>query len=480
MTLDDRIAELEGLVRQQCQQLDVVLAHNAVLQARVQELEARLAKDSHNSGKPPSSDGLARRTKSLRKRSGKKAGGQIGHRGKTLRLVATPDVVLEQRPTVCTACHAGLPDDAPVVLRERRQVQDVPPVRLVVREYQALHVRCSACATVCVGVFPLEASSRVQYGPRLRALVVYLVEQQLVPYGRVRELLADLFGAHLSLGTLVAWVRQGAATLAPVEAQITAALCRVPVLHSDETGVRCASTLAWAHVGSGASTARLTHYAIHAKRGSAATEAIGILPRFTGVRVHDGWAGYRAHTACRHARCNIHHLRELTFLEEQYHQTWATDLKALLLEMKGAVEQARAAGHRHLPSATRAAFVARYRALLATGHAANPPPPRRPRQRGRVKQTPAQNLLERLWLGQDQVLAFRDDLTIPFDNNQAERGLRMLKVQQKVSGCFRADSGADARTRRRGYLSTLRKQGHAPLAALETLFTGSPLYPAFA
>ncbi len=241
--------------------------------------------------------------------------------------------------------------------------------------------------------------------------------------------------------------------------------------------MRRAGRLAWAHV---ASTPRLTHYAVHAKRGSEATDAIGILPAFTGVSVHDGWVGYRAYTGCRHALCNIHHLRELTFLEEQYQQAWAKELKALLLEMKAAAEQARAAGLHRLPPAAHSAFVARYEAVLAAGHAANPPPARRPRQRGRVKQTPARNLLERLWLGQEQVLAFLDDLRIPFDNNQAERDLRMLKVQQKVSGAFRSMAGAQAFSRLRGYLSTLRKQGVQLLAALETLFMGQPLYPSFA
>ncbi len=224
----------------------------------------------------------------------------------------------------------------------------------------------------------------------------------------------------------------------------------------------------------------MTHYAIHAKRGSEAADAVGILPHFTGVSVHDGWKPYRCYTRCRHALCNIHHLRELPFLEEQYQQPWATEMKALLREMKAAVERARSAGSRHLPPAVREAFVTRYRALLAAGHAANPPPERRPRQRGRVKQSPAQNLLERLWLGQDEVLAFLDDLTIPFDNNQAERDLRLLKVQQKVSGCFRSDWGADAFACLRGYLSTLRKQGVALLAALETVVAGQPLYPDFA
>lgn len=469
MTPEERIAELEA-------ENAVLREQVTVLAARLHELESRLAKDSHNSSKPPSSDGLARKTKSLRRRSGKKPGGQIGHRGETLRLVATPDAVVDHRPTTCTGCHRVLPPEAAVVVRERRQVHELPPVRLVVTEHRALHVRCPGCQTVTAAAFPATVPSRVQYGPRLRALAVYLVQQQLVPYGRVREVLSDVLGAELSVGTLVDWVGQAATALEPVEVAIKAALSRAAVLHNDETSVRQCGHLAWAHV---ASTTQLTHFGLHPKRGAEATDAIGILPRFRGVSVHDGWKPYRAHTACRHALCNIHHLRELTFLEEQYHQPWAKELKDLLREMKAATEQARAAGAPHLLPAERDRFVARYEELLAIGLAANPPPPRPVHQKGRQKQSPARNLLERLWMDQDAVLAFLGDLTIPFDNNQAERDLRMLKVQQKVSGCFRSTPGGTAFGRIRGYLSSLSKQGIKRLAALESLFTGQLLYPSF-
>jgi transposase len=444
------------------------------LGALVQELQTRLAKDSHNSGKPPSTDGLGRKTRSLRKKSGKKPGGQLGHRGETLRVVAQADEIIEHRPATCAQCQAPL-DAASVAVSERRQIRDLPRVRLQITEHQALHLRCPACQHVSRGAFPAETPSRAQYGPRLRALAVYLLEQQLVPYARVRVLFADLFGAHVSVGTLARWVRQAATTLEPIEDRIKAALRGASVLHSDETGVRRSGSLAWAHV---TSTSALTHYAIHPKRGSEATNAIGILPSFRGVSVHDGWAAYRRHTQCRHALCNIHHLRELTFLEEQYHQAWAKDLKALLLEMKAVVESARQQHINYLPATRHQAFVARYEALLAAGLAANPPPARLMRQRGRIKQSPARNLLERLWLGQEQALAFLGDLTIPFDNNQAERDLRMLKVQQKISGSFRSETGAAAFARIRGYLSTLSKQGQALLAALEALFAGQPVYPA--
>lgn len=284
----------------------------------------------------------------------------------------------------------------------------------------------------------------------------------------------------LGRGSIVGWVQQAARILEPVETAIKAALVRTPVLHNDETGVRRVGQLAWAHV---ASTSRLTHYAIHAKRGSEATDAIGILPDFGGVSVHDGWTGYRAYTACRHALCNVHHLRELTYVEEEYHQAWAGELKALLRAMQAVAEHAHAQGLPHVPTIQRDPLLARYRAVLAAGLAANPPPEhqrRRPGQRGRLAQSPARNLLGRLLLHQDEVLAFLDDLSIPFDNNQAERDLRGLKLQQKVSGCFRSDVGAGAFARLRSYLATLRKQGQALLAALETVLAGQPLYPAFA
>src|SRR5258706_14929949 len=217
MTPEEEIAALRAENARQRDQI-------ALLVARVKELEARLAKDSHNSGKPPSSDGLGRKTKSLRRRSGKQPGGQLGHRGETLHLVATPNAVLEHRPAVCAQCQASLDAAAVVVLRERRQVQDLPRVRLGVTEHQALHVRCPACQAVSVGAFPVEGPSRGQYGTRLPAFAVYLLQQQFVPYGRVRELLADLAGASLSLGTLLSLVQQSAVTLAPAEAQLKAAL----------------------------------------------------------------------------------------------------------------------------------------------------------------------------------------------------------------------------------------------------------------
>ena len=408
MTLEERIAELEA-------ENAALRKQMTVLAAQVQDLQARLAKDSHNSSKPPGSDGLARKTKSLRRRSGKKPGGQLGHRGETLRLVVLPDEIVEHRPVRCAGCQMPLSSGG-----TSAGAGATPGPRAATRA--AGGHRASGAARALSGLpggdcrpFPAEVPSRVQYGPRLRALAVYLLEQQLVPYGRVRELLADLFGAELSVGTLVEWVARRRRPWSRWKPHQGGALPGGGAAQRRDWGA-AGRRLAWAHV---ASTKQLTHYGVHPKRGAEATTDIGILPGFQGVSVHDGWKPYRAHSGCRHALCNIHHLRELTFLEEQYHQPWAKELKDLLREMKAATEQARTAGAPHLPQAERDSFVARYEELLATGLAANPPPPRPAHHRGRQKQSPARNLLERLWLGQDEVLAFLDDLTIPFDNDWA-------------------------------------------------------------
>jgi transposase len=458
----------------------ILRAENAALReqvqtlvAEVQQLRGQLAKDSHNSSKPPSSDGLARKTRSLRRSSGKKPGGQPGHRGQQVRLVETPDEVIVHRPARCGDCEQGLPDDAPRWI-ERRQVHELPVVRLRVTEHHIEHVRCPACGATTETEAPAGARAPRQYGPRLRAVATYLVQQQFVPYSRTRDLLADLFGAGISVGTLVNLVRQGAARLRPVADEIKAALRDAAVLHHDETGLRVAGSagagLQWTHV---TCTKDLTHYARHAARGAAALEAIGILPGYTGVSIHDGWTSYRHYTACRHALCNAHHLRELTFMEEALNQAWASQLKALLREMHVAVAQARAVGATSLERLVRGHFVARYEALLADGVAQNPQPPPpagQPRRRGRRKQSPARNLLDRLWTFQQEVLAFLDDFAIPFDNNQAERDLRPIKIQQKISGSFRSELGADAFCNLRSVLSTWRKQGRSALQVLEAAF----------
>jgi transposase len=280
----------------------------------------------------------------------------------------------------------------------------------------------------------------------------------------------------MSEGTLQTLVQRCAEQLEPVEAQIKTALAQADVLHQDETGLYVAGKRHWMHVSA---TEHLTHYAVHGKRGHDALDAIGILKDFHGVSVHDGWQSYWRY-GCQHGLCNVHHLRELIFLHEQLQQVWAGQMQDLLLDMQAAVAQARAEGRQTLHGLEVADWKTRYEALLEEGYQANPPdPPPEVSKKGRRKQSPARNLLDRLSIHQDAVLAFLENFAVPFDNSLAERAIRMVKVQQKISGCFRSVVGAHAFARIRGYLSTLRKQGMPVLTALEQALVGHPVFPAF-
>jgi transposase len=468
-------SQLQEQVRIQQELIEQQARHIALLTAQVEDLHARLSKDSHNSHLPPSSDRFKRTPKSLRKKSGKKAGGQAGHPGQHLQMVETPDRVINHRIEICPACQQDLREVA-VLQVERRQVVELPPKRVVVIEHQAERKYCPACQEVILAPFPAEVTAPVQYGPALGALAVYLVQQQLLPYERVSEVFFDLFGHPIAPATIVNLVQQCAAQLVEVEQQIKSALGQADVLHQDETGLSVAGKRHWVHVSA---TPTLTHYAAHPKRGKEALETIGILPNFTGVSVHDGWRSYWTY-ACQHATCNVHLLRDLTFLWEEQQQDWAQQMKDLLLCMKEAVEQARAEGRPTLHPVEVADWQMQYQMILIQAEAAQPlqehPPPQR---KGRRKQSAARNLLDRLSKEHEAVLAFLSNLAVPFDNNLAERDLRMVKVQQKISGCFRTFEGATAFCRIRGYLSTLRKQGHALLYALEQVLLGHPVVPDF-
>lgn len=470
------VLQLQGEVAAQAAQLAAQQELLTALSARVKALEDRLATDSHNSSQPPSTDRAPPKPKSLRQRSGKKPGGQPGHPGKTLTLVDAPDQIVTHSLGQCAACGTALAHVAPTGY-DRRQVVDLPPLTLEVVEHRAECKTCPTCQQPTTAPFPADVPQPVQYGPRLKAIGVYLRDYQLLPSARTAELLHDLFGCTLGEGTLQTARATAHTRLEPTEAQIKTALQAASVAHFDETGLDVAGKRQWLHVSS---TATLTHYRCHAKRGTGATDDIGILPAFTGRAVHDGWSAYWTY-ACAHALCNAHHLRELTFLEEQQAQAWAGALRCLLREIYTAVERAKADGADGLPAAVTAAFATRYAESIAAGRAANPPPreERPPGQRGRRKQSKAQNLLDRLERRQAAVLAFMYDFAVPFDNNQAERDIRMVKVQQKITGGFRTAEGASMFCRIRGYISTMRKQGQHVLTALESVFIGKPLSPVF-
>ena len=453
-----------------------LLEQNAALIKRVDSLETRLNKDSHNSHKPPSSDGYGKttRTRSERKKTGRASGGQTGHVGTTLDMVEHPDKVVEHRAEHCQGCGAALGNGASHVA-ERRQVFDIPPTELEVTEHQSMRSTCESCGCETVGTFPEQVSQTVQYGAGVKGLLVYWNTQQLLPLERSCEVMSDVLGVSLSEGTVVNAVSQCAEQLIPVETQIKAALIASDVVHFDETGMRVEAKLHWLHT---AGTPLLTYYKMHPKRGSKALEAIGILPVFEGLAMHDAYASYWLYDDCWHALCNAHLLRDLTAIAEETAQSWPGEFKTLLIEVKDEVERRRKLNGKRLDWKQRRDYESRYAKLLALGQQANPPPERADGQRGRLKQTPARNLLDRLDKHRKSVLAFMYDFRVPFDNNLAERDLRMMKVKQKISGCFRSSKGAEHFCRIRGYISTLRKQGIPVLNALRSLFEGSIVMPA--
>jgi transposase len=454
----------------------------ASLNKRLNELEDRLAKNSRNSSKPPSSDDINKpKPKSLRGKSSKKPGGQKGHPGTTLSMVENPDHVVIHSPEECEGCGETLPrqsSSGEVRGYERRQVVDVPALlALEVTEHRAWRERCFGCGSITTAALPVEASAQVVYGPRIKALSVYLMNYQLLPYERTSELLEDLFGGGLApgVGTLRSALERCFEGLEETEEALKEGLRKARVSHFDETGLRVEGEGMWVHV---ASTDDLTHYAVHGKRGAGAMEEIGILPRFSGVAVHDGLSGYRlvARRCSGHALCNAHHLRELKFVEEEHEQEWAGRMKALLWQIEEAVREEAASGGTRLKPERVEEFEVRYRRLLKAGLEANPPP-ERTGKRGRPKQSKGKNLVDRLDKHREAVLRFMHDFRVPFDNNQAERDIRMVKVRQKISGGFRTKEGARIFCRIRGYISTVRKRGENVLAALESVFMGDPLVP---
>jgi transposase len=464
-------AENEALRQQQAAALALI----EQLQQRMAELAAQLNQDSHNSHWPPSRDKGHQKSRSLRERSDKKPGGQPGHAGQTLKLVAEPEQVVVHRAPQCVQCGHSLAGEA-VVSSERRQLFDLPPMQMVVTEHRVESVACPRCHTLNQPPFPAEVTQAVQYGPQVKALSVYLHQQHLLPFARLTQVLGDWLGASPSPGTLALWLQEAHTQVAEPVAQIKEGLRQADVLHCDETGLYVAGQRVWLHV---AATPQLTCYEAHPKRGRQGTDALGILPDFAGTAVHDNWSAYASYD-CRHALCNVHHLRELTYLHEELDQAWAGEFKHFLLDVKAQVETAKAQGETTLTHSGRQALDRQYQQLVEQALAATAPPPAGwPKgRRGRVKKTKARNLAERFDHQRHQILAFVDDFAIPFDNNLVERDIRMVKVQQKISGCFRSWAGAQAACRLRTYLSTMRKQGHTAFAVLVALCAGHPLSPA--
>jgi len=450
-------------------------AENAVLREKVQALEEKAAKNSHNSSKPPSSDGLCKpKPKSLRPPSNRRTGGQPGHPGQTLRMVANPDRTVRHPVERCSGCGRSLAKQAPDRV-ERRQVFDLPEPKLLVTEHQS-EVKTCVCGCLNRAAFPPEAAAPIQYGPRIKGTAVYLRDYQLLPSDRLTEIMLDLFGCQsFSEGTLANFGADCSQRLEPVDTFIRDLAAKAEVAGFDETGVRAVGSLHWLHT---VSTRWLTWYFAHKRRGREAMNAADILPDFRGRAVHDFWDSYIKYD-CNHAFCNAHLLRELIFLWEEQGQKWAKTMIDHLLTSKAAVDTARNAGLTTLPVEDLERFQKRYWRIVEIGYAQNPltESSASPKRRGRRKQSKARNLLDRFRNHHDGILAFMRDFSVPFDNNLAERDLRMMKLRQKISGTFRSFDALVDFCRIRGYVSTARKNGINALDALRRVFMGDAFVP---
>jgi transposase len=434
-----------------------------VLLVLVQLLANRLNLNSRNSSKPPSTDRFNKDGKDNNgDKQGKnnKPGGQPGRIGTTLQKVDDPDEI-----KLLELDRATLPPgEYKVDGFESRQVVDID-IRRVVTEYRA-EVLVNQYGNRFTASFPEAVTKAVQYGNGVKAQAVYLSQYQLIPYPRVQEQFQDQFQLPISVGSIFAFNQQAYALLEQFELKLITKMLLSPVLHADETGINIGGKNQWLHC---ISNPQWTLYHAHAKRGGEAMTAMNVLPQFTGILCHDHWKPYFK-LNCLHALCNAHHLRELTCAEEQDHQGWAKQMRGLRLNIEQAVKAQGGA----LPEPQAICYTKQYRALLEQAESECPPPDpqRKPGQRGRVKRSKSRNLLERLLNYEQETLRFMSDVRVPFTNNQGENDIRMTKVHQKISGCFRSQEGADIFCRVRSYLSTCRKNNVSASEALALLFDG--------
>jgi transposase len=455
-TLQQEIAELRTDV-------SALRLENAALREENADLRRRLGLDSSNSSKPPSSDGLGKKTReprvggSLRGLMGsdkKKSGGQVGHKGDTLRSVEKPDRVVGHHAERCAHCPAALTMAMRVGV-ERRQVFDLPEPRLEVTEHQGGVYRCDCCQGTTRAAFPEGVTTHAQYGPRIKAAAIYFNVQQLVPEDRVSDILCEVFGAgRLCAASITAWCAQKAEALTAVAAHVAALIAKAPVRNLDETGFRVAGKLRWLHT---ASTPALTAYRVTQKRGDVPEDLEG------GVIVHDHFRSYFVLPGLDHALCNAHHLRELKALIEIEKEPWAKRMFRLLLKAMKAVRRAIAKGRQALSPRAFRRIVSLYGAIVKRGiefHQAQPPLARKSaKARGRFPKRVGHNLLVRFRDFMGDVLRFIYNFAVPFTNNLAEQDIRMTKVKMKISGGFRTAHGADVFAVIRSVLSTARKQG---------------------
>ncbi|KAF1073193.1 hypothetical protein MKMG_02256 [Methanogenium sp. MK-MG] len=461
----DLILDLYLTVQKQAEIIEKQAEKITELEARIENLEAQLKQNSRNSSRPPSSDLYKPKPKSLRKKSGKKPGGQKNHTGKTLKLVEDPDEIVSHPVSTCK-CGYSLQTVEPSNI-VRRQEFDIPPVEIKVTEHQAEVKICPVCGRKNTGEFPPHLNNTTQYGPNFKADVLYLKDDIITSFKKTAKFFKDRYHQQVSQGTIQNICREAYKSLESFESEIKGILLHSPVLHADETGLTVLGLRWWLHT---IGNEKLTLYAVHPNRGSKAVNSMGVIPNYNGILVHDFWATYFMYD-CKHSLCNAHIMRELVGIVDGYNQNWAGKMKTLFEDVYDYIFVQNKRNPDKLSEFERA-----YQNILDEGFGENPPPLDHLtcKKRGRKKRSKPSNLLRRLDGYREDILRFMYNAFVPFTNNLAERDVRMMKVQQKISGTFRSVEGAEIFCRIRGYISTVRKNGKSVYEALKRLAEGKP------
>jgi transposase len=443
MTLSDDIKVLKDLVMALLAKVEALESENAALRVENADLRSRLNLNSKNSHKPPSSDGLSKKP-GLPKEPPKKSGGQFGHKGKTLKMVDTPDIVLVYHVPSCPCCSKVFSPADVVEVVQKRQVFDIPAPIMEVTEHQLGVVVC--CGRQHLGSFPPQVGQPVQYGSRIKALSVLLNNDYKLPLEKIEQLMGDLWGCSFNQSTAVTANAGIYQVLEPIEAQIKAAILASPVAHFDETGMRVEKSLHWFHV---TSTSWFTYLFVHKKRGRQALDsAHSLLKDFENRAVHDCWESYFGYKQCQHALCGAHLLRELTHLMENGSK-WAAQMRQFMLDLYRNSQKAT------LILADRQTWEREFKHICQMADREEPPPQKG--KKGKPKNSKGRNLLNRLTDHQHEWLAFAFVEDVPFSNNQAERDIRPLKTKQKVATSFQTFKGAQHYALVQSFTSSLRK-----------------------
>ena len=435
---------------------------NFKLHKHIKNLEEKLSKyenpkNSGNSSIPPSQD-PNRKTKSLRKKSNKNVGGQKGHKGSKLLKVENPDKIVLHDITECECCKSQLPKEGVI---KSRQIFDIPKIKIEVTEHQIITKVCKNCGKKNKTNFPKGLVQEAQYGNNVKAFAVYLQNYHMLPFKRCSELIDDLTGHKISEGSLANFQVKSYKNLEDYEVSVKKILLKSSVLHADETGVRLNGKLHWMHV---LSNEFLSYFGYHQKRGKEAINDFNIIPLYNGNLVHDRFASYFSYT-CQHSLCNAHILRELQYLWESKELKWTRNLSNLLVGIHYKIKQGKIYSTKQYERT-----VKEFEKLIL---------PTIQNYDKVYTKTKEEKLAFALEKHKHLFLKFIKEKEVPFDNNQAERDLRMIKVKQKISGCFREPNYADYFARIRGYITTLKKNKQNVLVNIQKSFDGNPFLPEF-